>query len=120
MSLTDEERRKIYEEEKARLEIRQKLEAQIAPARNPLDTAVADYTSRGFIVESRTATTVQLRKPKQFNVVYAVVNWLLLSWIFGLGIFLFILQVILHVGAKDQIVMLAVENGAVVVKSSSA
>lgn len=118
VSLTPEERQRIYEEEKQRLEIRQRLESENARIKE-LDAAIGRLTQQGYVLVSRdnTTATAQLRKPKRFNAGYAVLNWLVLSWVFGLGIALFILQCILHAAAKDEVVNVAYEGDGVYIKS---
>jgi hypothetical protein len=41
------------------------------------ETAIANYSARGFLLVSKTDTTALLRKPKQFNVLLAILGALL-------------------------------------------
>ena len=65
-----------------------------------MDEAIVKMTAQGYIIVSRSGNVAQLRKPKRFNSLYAVLCWLIIGigWPFG------ILQIILHVAAKDHIV----------------
>ena len=57
MALTPEQRRRIYEEEKTRIE----AQAHFAATRTgALESAIEDYQRRGYRIASRTETAVQL------------------------------------------------------------
>jgi hypothetical protein len=73
-----------------------------------LGRAVADYSRQGFRIVSRTDTTAQLSKPKEFSVLWATL-WFL---VFGIGVLIYVFY---YMGKKDEIVYLEVgPDGAVV------
>ncbi len=114
MQLTPEERQRIYEEEKTRVEMRARVEAEDRRVIE-LDAAIGRLTQKGYVLVTRdnTRVTAQLRKPKRFNGGYALLNWLLLSWFFGIGVVLGIIQIIMHLSAKDEIINVAYEGDGV-------
>ena len=75
---------------------------------NELDAAIGRLTAQGWVAQTRSATSAQMRRPKQINVPYLVVN-LVLVFVFGIGLVLLIIQLILHAVAKDEIMMIALE-----------
>jgi hypothetical protein len=79
-----------------------------------MDEAIVKMTAQGYFVVSRSGNVVQLRKPKRFNALYAVLCWLIIGigWPFG------ILQIILHVAAKDQIVSIVEEPTGAYIQST--
>lgn len=64
MALTPEQRRRIYEEEKTRIEAQGRLHHERSA---PLDAEIDRYLAVGYRVVSRTATEAQLVRPKQFG-----------------------------------------------------
>ena len=75
---------------------------------NDLDREIQTYVSLGFMVVHRTDTTAQLRRPKQFNILAAIILALIS---FGL---LFILYVIVYAGKQDDLVYLSVDSQGIV------
>lgn len=73
-----------------------------------LQREIQKYAALGFFVVHQTETTAQLRKPKQFNILAALV----------LGVVLFIVGAILYVfwymAQKDALVYLSVDHEGVV------
>ncbi len=105
MSLTPDERGRIYEEEKARIEAQEQIKAELqAKTTGPLDAEIEKYVSWGFRLISRTETTAQLVKPKTFSYGWAVF-WLIFG--FGIGIVLYIFY---YLGKKDETVYLQVNH----------
>ena len=61
------------------------------------ETAIADYSARGFLLVSKTETSALLRKPKQFNVLLAILGAVLC--LVGL-----IVYVIFYATQQDEVV----------------
>jgi hypothetical protein len=61
------------------------------------EAAIAEHSARGFFLVSRTDTTALLRKPKQFNVLLAILGALLCL----VG---FIVYVIYYAAQQDEVV----------------
>jgi hypothetical protein len=61
------------------------------------ETAIADYSARGFLLVSKTETSALLRKPKQFNVLLAILGALLCL----VG---FLVYVIYYAAQQDEVV----------------
>jgi LysM repeat protein len=71
-----------------------------------LDKHIAQLVRHGYRVTSRTETTSQLVKPKEFSLLWALV-WLLVTlFVFGLGIIIYILY---YLAQKDQTAYLEVD-----------
>jgi len=68
-----------------------------------LDVAVMKYVRIGYEVRSRTQTTVQLVKPKEFSSIWALA-WFLL---FGIGVIVYLLY---YWGGRDQTLYLEVDE----------
>jgi len=66
-----------------------------------LGQEIANYSRRGFRIVSRTDTTAQLSKPKEFNVLWATL-WFL---VFGIGVLIYIFY---YMAKTDEIVYLEV------------
>lgn len=78
-----------------------------------LDQEIRRYTAQGFRVTSRTATTAQMLKPKQFNVAVAVLG--LLVFVVGLLVYLLI-----YLGQSDETLYLTVGEDGRVQRSGNA
>lgn len=99
MSLTPEERRRIYEEEKARLE----AQAQLRQARSaPLQQTIESYLRDGFRVISQTDTSAQLIKPRRYDPKWGCLGFLTFGVFWVIGLLVFLLQ-------KDQLVYLSLD-----------
>ncbi len=110
MSLTPEERRRIYEEEKARIEAQARLQRdRIAP----LENAIEPYLRDGFRVVSRTETSVQLIKARRYNPTWGCLGFLTFGVFWVIGLLDFLLQ-------KDRLVYLSLDaNGTVLVDNKT-
>lgn len=109
-SLTPEERRRIYEEEKTRLEAQSQLARQRS---EPLEREIESYLSRGFRVLSRTDTTAQLIKPRRYDPTWGCLGFLTFGvfWVIGLLVFLM---------SKDQLVYLSLDaSGQVLIDNKT-
>ncbi len=110
MSLTPEDRRRIYEEEKARIEAQTRLQRERI---SPLENAIEPYLREGFRVVSRTETSVQLIKPRRYNPTFGCLGFLTFGVFWVLGLLDFLLQ-------KDRLVYLSLDaNGAVLVDNKT-
>ncbi len=74
-----------------------------------LQDEIARRTGQGWVLVSRGATEAQMRKPKRFSFVWALL-WLL---VFGLGIIVYLLW---HWAKSDQLIYIRVVDGQLVVK----
>ncbi len=110
MSLTPEERRRIYEEEKARLDAQARLSRERTA---PLEAAIESYQRRGFRLLARTETTAQLIKPRQYDPAFGCLGLLTFGVFWLIGLLVYLLQ-------KDQLVYLSLdENGHILVNNRS-
>ena len=75
-----------------------------------LNEEIEKYVRKGYRVQSQTATTVQLIKPKSFSFFWAFVWFLLL----GFGLVIYLLH---YVAKKDEAVYIEIdEEGKVTVR----
>lgn len=72
----------------------------VASARE-LEMAIANYSSRGYLLVNKTETSATLRKPKEFNVVIAILGFLFC--VVGLVIY-----AIVYSMQSDQVVEISV------------
>ena len=80
--------------------------------RDILSQEIARRTAQGWmLVSSQTGAEAQMRKPKQFSLVWAVLWFLLLG--FGLLIYLFY-----YIAKKEQLIYIRVQDGALSVTKS--
>ncbi len=68
-----------------------------------LQREIARWTRRGFIVESQTDTTAQMRRPKKFSFLTALLGLLFL--VVGLFIYLF-----WYMSKRDQVIFITVDE----------
>lgn len=76
-----------------------------------LDVEIARYAAEGFRIVSRTGTSAQLVKPKQFNFWLALFFLIGLGWVFGIGVILLIIYVLYYIAKREEQVYLAVDPG---------
>lgn len=75
-----------------------------------LSAEIAKYTRKGYRVQSQTAISAQLVKPKKFSFVFAFLWFLLL----GVGLLIYLLY---YLAKRDKLVWIEVdETGRVTVK----
>ena len=81
-----------------------------------LDTETTKYVSRGFRVIARSDTTAQLLKPKQFNLLFALISVVL--FVLVAPVFIFILYVLYYVLVqKDETVYLQVDESGSIIRT---
>lgn len=72
-----------------------------------LDAEIQTYTVKGFEIQSRTATTVQLVKHKRFSCAMLIL-WIVIGFLtIGFGLLIYFL---LYTGKRDAIVFLRVDE----------
>ena len=76
-----------------------------------LQNTIEDHASRGFIISSQTETTAQRVRSKEFNLVPALV-WFLL---FGIGVLVYIFY---YMYKSDETIFIRVQGGEVSVQST--
>lgn len=68
-----------------------------------LDRAIAKYSKQGYLIEKRTDTTAQLRRPKKFSCLAASL-WTLL---FGIGLIFYLFY---YKSKEDDLIYLSVDE----------
>ena len=76
-----------------------------------LQNTIEDHASRGFIISSQTETTAEMVRSKEFNLVPALV-WFLL---FGIGVLVYIFY---YMYKSDETIFIRVQGGEVSVQST--
>jgi len=100
VALTPEQRRRIYEEEKTRIE----AQAHFAATRTgALESTIEDYQRRGYRIVSRTETAVQLVKPRRYNPTWGCLGFLTLGVFWIIGLLDFLVQ-------KDRLIYLRIDS----------
>ena len=80
-------------------------------AHTTLQDTIEDHASRGFTVSSQTETTAQMVRSKEFNLVPALL-WFLL---FGIGVLVYIFY---YMYKSDETIFIRVQGGEVSVQST--
>jgi len=80
-------------------------------AHTTLQNTIGDHASRGFTISSQTETTAQMVRSKEFNLVPALV-WFLL---FGIGVLVYVFY---YTSKSDEAIFIRVQGGEVSVQST--
>jgi H+/Cl- antiporter ClcA len=80
-------------------------------AHTTLQDTIEDHASRGFTVSSQTETTAQMVRSKEFNLVPALL-WFLL---FGIGVLVYVFY---YMYKRDETIFIRVQGGEVSVQST--
>ena len=80
-------------------------------AHTTLQDTIGDHASRGFTVSSQTETTAQMVRSKEFNLVPALL-WFLL---FGIGVLVYVFY---YMYKRDETIFIRVQGGEVSVQST--
>ena len=75
----------------------------LAQRKEILDRAIARYSKQGYLIEKRTDTTAQLRRPKKFSCLAASL-WTLL---FGIGLIFYLFY---YKGKEDDLIYLTIDE----------
>ena len=80
-------------------------------AHTTLQDTIEDHASRGFTVSSQTETTAQMVRSKEFNLVPALLCFLL----FGIGVLVYVFY---YMYKRDETIFIRVQGGEVSVQST--
>jgi len=74
-----------------------------------LDMYIAEKSTQGWHVVSRSETSVQLRKPKQWSALGLILGFLLII-VFGIGLVIILLAIIDYLLKKDQLLFATIDD----------